>query len=204
MLCPLCTTELLNEKDFEYFDCNTCKALVKKPNKYLSPQEEKKRYLEHDNDVNDFRYQHFTSPITNYVLSHFTKEHYGLDYGSGTGPVISKILERHSFHVRQYDPYFSDNTEVFDNTYDYIFVCEVAEHFYHPSNEFKLLKSLLKPKGHLIVMTDMYDDRTDFKNWYYRKDPTHVFIYRKTTFEFIKKKYKFKKLQIEGRRIILR
>ena len=204
MLCPLCHTELLDHKDFYYFDCNHCKALVKKPNFYLNKEDEKAHYLTHNNDVNDFRYQHFTSPITNYVLSHFTKEHIGLDYGSGTGPVISKMLEKNNFKSNQYDPFFAPNAKALEKKYDYIFACEVVEHFRSPCDEFKHLKSLLKPKGHLVLMTDIYDDTTDFKNWNYRNDPTHVFIYRKETFQYIKGHFNFKELKIEGRRIILR
>lgn len=204
MLCPLCQTELINQKDIDYFDCSHCRALVKKPNLYLSEQEEKERYLTHNNDVNDFRYQQFTSPITNYILSHFTKDHKGLDYGCGTGPVISEILERNNFQAKQYDLYFSSDKEVFEHTYDYIFACEVVEHFKRPFKEFNLFKSLLKPKGHLIIMTDIYDDNTDFENWYYRNDPTHIFIYRKETFQYLKDQFGFKDLKIEGRRIILR
>lgn len=204
MLCPLCHTELINQKDFDYFDCSHCKALVKKPNLYLSQVEEKERYLAHDNDVDDLRYQHFTSPITNYILSHFTKQHKGLDYGSGTAPVISKMLDGHDFNIKQYDPYFSKDTAAFEQTYNYIIACEVVEHFYHPSTEFNHLKSLLKPEGHLIIMTHLYDDKIDFKNWYYRNDPTHVFIYRNATFHYIKNQFEFKELQIEGRLIVLR
>ncbi|PKD21303.1 hypothetical protein APR40_07300 [Salegentibacter salarius] len=164
---------------------------------------EKSRYLEHNNDVTDERYQKFTSPITHYILKNFSPLDKGLDFGSGTGPVISSMLEQHNYIVKKYDPYFANFPDLLEEKYDYIFACEVVEHFYNPRAEFLKLKSLLKPEGALILMTLLYNGDLDFKNWRYRMDPTHVFIYQKETFQFIKDSMDFKKLIIDGRLIVL-
>jgi citrate lyase synthetase len=74
----------------------------------------------------------------------------------------------------------------------------VIEHFYNPAQEFAKLREMLREGGGLYLMTDIYDER-DFGSWYYKNDPTHVFMYTKETFEWIRKKYAFKELSIEKR-----
>lgn len=189
MNCTLCETPLINEADDHYFICNTCGAYVKNNKYHLNTEQEKNRYKEHNNDVNDFRYQNFTSPITNNVLKKFTKKHLGLDYGCGSGPVISKILQDKGYQIKLFDPYFYRNQDYLNYQYDYIIACEVIEHFFYPKQEIENLIGLLKTNGYLYIMTHVYNSQIDFKNWYYKKDPTHVFIYTEKTIQFITKKY---------------
>jgi len=171
---------------------------------YLTADKEKARYEAHNNDVNDTRYQNFVQPITNFVLEQFSNQHKGLDFGSGTGPVISSILMKKSYHILQYDPFFAPNKNVLKHTFDYIVSCEVFEHFHNPAIEIDKLVSILKTNGALLIMTMLYNNQIDFSDWHYRKDPTHVFIYRKETIEYIANE---KKLNIEiltNRFIVLR
>lgn len=48
--------------------------------------------MEHNNDLDDIRYQKFASPITYAIIDNHSKEELGLDYGCGNDPVISKQL----------------------------------------------------------------------------------------------------------------
>lgn len=189
MNCTLCNTPLVNQADKFYFICSTCGALVKNNKYYVTPEREKTRYEEHNNDVNDTRYQKFTSPITNTILEKFDPMHLGLDYGCGTGPVISKILIDKGYRIKLYDPFFYPDKSFLNHTYDYIFCCEVFEHFYNPKQEITKLLDLLKPNGYLIIMTHLYHKQIDFSTWYYRNDLTHVFIYTTKTIHFIAEKY---------------
>lgn len=152
---------------------------------YLSPKEEKERYLTHNNDVNDEGYQEFTSRITNEIIENFQEHHLGLDFGSGSGPVISHQLGKLNYNVKLYDPFFYPLDEYKNFRYEYIFSCEVFEHFQQPRKEIHHLLSLLKKDGYLLIMTHLYDQSIDFQNWYYRNDPTHVFIYTEKTMQFI-------------------
>ena len=161
---------------------------------HLSAKQEKAIYETHINDVNDIRYQNFTSPITYFVLEHCLAKHKGLDFGSGTGPVISSVLMKNGYDIVQYDPFFAPQQELLNNSYDYIVSCEVFEHFYQPKLEIDRLISLLNDDGYLLIMTILYHQHIDFKTWSYRKDPSHVFIYRKETIEYIAKR---KNLEIE-------
>ena len=203
MNCPLCHNYLNLRIDKEFFHCTRCRALVKDRVLLLSTSAEKERYLAHNNDLNDINYQTFTSPITQFILKNFQPHHIGLDFGAGSGPVISEMLKKQAYQVKQYDPYFSNNPDLLEKRYDYIFACEVVEHFYHPKKEFKKLRKMLRPGGALVLMTHLYSDQILFKNWYYRKDPTHVFIYTGPTFNYIRKEFGFKNLEIQERLIIL-
>jgi len=166
-----------------------------------TPDNEKSRYKEHNNDTEDQGYQNFVSPITTAILNDFTPAHSGLDFGAGTAPVISKILQDHQFQIKQYDPFFYNYPELLNDKYDYIACCEVIEHFNDPYREFSLLKSLLLPSGKLYCMTDLYNESIDFHKWYYKNDQTHVFIYHEKTIHWIKKEFKFSDVKINGRLI---
>ncbi len=189
MNCPLCHSSLIRKKNAQFYDCSTCFALVKDAQLYLTPEEEKKHYEKHNNDVNDIGYQNFVSPVTQFVLQHQKASHKGLDFGAGTGPVISKILTDNQFSITQYDLYFEPIKERLNSKYDYIVCSEVWEHFQQPDKELIQLAKMLKANGRLIVMTLLYSDEIDFEKWHYRLDVTHVFIYRNKTMEFIASKF---------------
>jgi SAM-dependent methyltransferase len=161
------------------------------------------RYSTHNNDVNDPRYRQFVSPITNGILKDFNQNHIGLDFGSGTGPVITVVLKEQGYSIVTYDPFFDNRPEVLTKNYDYIACCEVVEHFHHPYLEFAKLKTLLKPNGKLYIMTELYREEIDFQDWYYKNDPTHVFFYQKPTLEWIKYTFNFSSVQINGRLITI-
>lgn len=203
--CPLCgfsNNPYIIIKQKVYFDCIECKGIYLSPKNFLDDESEKNIYLKHVNDINDFKYQAFTKPIWSTIEQYFSKcDSLGLDYGSGTGPVISHVLKRKGFNVKQYDPYFANQPELLNLTYDYIFSCEVVEHFHSPFHEFQRFKEMLSKDGLLLIMTDIYrgGGLNEFQHWYYRHDPTHVFFYRESTFQYIQKKFGFSKMEIKDR-----
>lgn len=205
--CPLCGTPSNNGTNINnktYLKCNNCTSMFLKENYRLNEKNEKERYLEHNNDITDKRYQKFVSSITDYIMDNYNLDSIGLDFGAGTGPVISSILIEKGFKINIYDPYFYYNESLLNQKYDYIVCCEVIEHFYNPKNEFLQLRNLLQNGGELICKTDLYDDSIIFDSWYYKNDPTHVFFYSKKTFEWIKQEISFNSVLIDGRLIILK
>jgi 2-polyprenyl-3-methyl-5-hydroxy-6-metoxy-1,4-benzoquinol methylase len=170
----------------------------------LSGEEEKQQYLTHLNDVKDSRYQNFVRPIVDAVTAHFGPQHKGLDFGAGTGPVISWLLAQRGYEIVQYDPFFYPFPETLQREYDYIVACEVVEHFYHPEREFALLRNLLRKGGMLFIMTLLYDDSIAFSRWFYKNEDTHVFFYQAETFQWIQMRFAFSDLKIEKRLIRLR
>jgi hypothetical protein len=185
-----------------FYICKKCKGIFRSKSQYLSRTEEKECYLNHENDVTDPNYQKFVSPITNSILDNQKPFELGLDFGAGTGPVISYILKKNNYNIKQYDPYFHKYPKLLQKQYKYLACCEVIEHFHQPREEFRLLKQLLKNGGHLYAMSELYNSNINFKTWQYRRQPTHVFIYQKQTLQWIQKHFKFTNLTIDGRLII--
>lgn len=173
------------------------------PGDFLEKGQEKARYQEHNNDVKDAGYQDFVSDIIVEVIKDWNKTDLGLDFGAGTGPVITKLLEDRGYNVEIYDPFFWKEKKLLDKKYDFIVACEVIEHFHNPLHEFQLLYSLLRKKGKLYCKTEVYKNEIDFKSWYYKDDPTHVFFYHEKAFEWIVENIGFKNYTIKGRVIIL-
>lgn len=200
-ICPLChsKTDLFYGKAKLYFICRECRGVHLQSKFFLDSELERQRYETHNNDVNDLEYQKFVSPITDRILKDFSKNHIGLDFGAGTGPVISKVLSDNQFQVFQYDPYFHPNEEMLEKKYDYIACCEVVEHFYNPNKEYKLLQSLLNENGKLYIMTEKYSSELSFEKWYYKNDPTHVFFYQAETMQYIAENFGFSSCEQFGR-----
>lgn len=204
-LCPLCNSTsdfFFQSKKLTYYFCTNCKAIFLSEDLLPDRKSELFRYKEHNNDVTDIRYHKFVSPIVNSVIKDFSTEHSGLDFGAGTGPVISKMLMDKDYQIAQYDPFFNDLPELLKRKYDYIVCCEVIEHFHRPDIEFELLKSMLKEKSKLYCMTNIYNSNIDFKNWYYKEDYTHVFFYQRETLAFIQETFNFSDVKITENLII--
>jgi SAM-dependent methyltransferase len=204
-ICPLCQSEsrfFIEKKSLNYFQCPECSAIFISRKDLPSEEDEINRYETHNNDVNDPRYQNFVRDIVDGVVQDFDKNTLGLDYGAGTGPVISKMLEDKDYSINQYDPFFHPDKSILDFKYDYIVCCEVVEHFFNPLFEFKSLKKLLKSNGKLYCKTELYNSEIDFEEWYYNEDPTHVFFYTEDTANWIKENIGFSNLEIKGRMII--
>lgn len=203
-ICPLCTNQgddFYEKNNLRYYKCPVCDGIYMDNQLWPNKEAEKLRYQTHNNDVNDRGYQQFVSPITSAILINFSTSDMGLDFGAGTGPVISKILNDNNYNIKQYDPYFHNKPKLLTEKYNFIACCEVIEHFYNPLKEFQLLKKMLIPNGKLYCMTDIFNKSIDFNQWYYKNDPTHVFIYQQKTFEWIKKEFRFTKVEVEGRLI---
>jgi len=185
----------------KHYQCAHCSSIFLNSRCCVSKEDERKRYQEHNNDIEYPGYQKFVEPIIRGVEQKFDKKHKGLDFGSGTGPVIAKLLRDKGYTIELYDPLFCNNPDKLEETYDFIVCCEVMEHFHFPVKEFALLRSILKPGGALFCMTDIYSEKVDFRTWYYKNDSTHVFFYHKNALAWIQSKFKFSALKIKGRLI---
>lgn len=206
LYCPLCngtSKSFYTHGQRKFLQCSLCLSVFLHPKNYLTTKQEEAHYKNHNNNPEDTGYQNFVSPATNAVLRDFTPQHSGLDFGSGTGSPIVKVLQDNRYSIEQYDLFFHNNPVLLQKQYDYITCTEVAEHFKEPLKEFELLKSLLLPNGKLYLMTDLFDEARDFGSWYYKNDHTHVFMYHRNALEWIREKLQFKKLIIEKRLITL-
>lgn len=91
------------------------------------------------------------------------------------------MLTEAGFVVTLYDPFFVPDQTALESEYDFIFCCEVAEHFHDPVSEFTKMDRLLRSGGILAIMTGIEYPQVNFAMWPYRRDPTHVTFYRPET-----------------------
>lgn len=203
-LCRLCgnSANFFYEDKQRYFHCHECDAIFTAFQDLLDRQSEKERYELHTAEI-DAGYKKFVFPLASRVMNDFSKDAQGLDFGSGRSQIVAKVLQENGYAIKPYDPFFLNDIDLLTKTYNYITSCEVIEHFYNPKKEFELLRTLLKEKGRLYLMTELYDDTINFSTWYYKNDPTHVFFYSIKTIQFIQKKFEFKSVRIDKRVIIL-
>lgn len=203
LLCNAPADEFFRDKKRVFFQCRNCRSVFVPPSQFPEPEEEKNRYLEHNNDIYDERYRRFVLPLAQEITDRQQRTDTGLDYGSGPGPVVTQMLREKQYRVITYDPYFKKNPEIFKSLYDYIFCSEVIEHFHDPKSEFEGLKTLLNPGGVLYCMTDMFTKEKEFASWGYKNDPTHVFFYHQKAFHWISEHFDFRDLIIRDRLILL-
>ena len=121
MICPLCQNPgqlfYIHKRD-TYYDCMNCRGLFRPQEHFPNDEAERSRYLEHNNDVHDKKYQQFVSPVVQAVINNYGPEHIGLDFGAGTGPVVSMLLEAKGYNIKKYDPYFHNHPEFLKLKYD--------------------------------------------------------------------------------------
>tara|TARA_B100000965_G_C19540862_1_gene735518 strand:+ start:363 stop:995 length:633 start_codon:yes stop_codon:yes gene_type:complete len=168
-----------------YWECNTCDAKFLDKDHYIDRKAEKNHYLKHENYINDKHYKNFLSQLYNPLKKILSKNDEGLEFGCGHGPALAYMIKSDGFKIDLYDPFFYPNKKVFKKKYNFITCTEVVEHFYSPFKEFKILDNLLKAQGCLGIMTSFFNEKLSFKNWYYRRDPTHVVFYSQQTFKYI-------------------
>ncbi len=175
-----------------YFHCPCCGMIFLSPENHLSPEGERTRYEQHQNDPSDIHYRQFLARLVDPLLDHLKPGARGLDYGSGPGPALIAMLREHGCDMRGFDPFFDPDASALETRYDFITCTEVIEHFHRPLQEFTRLSDLLLPNGTLAVMTETLTDDTDFANWHYRRDPTHTCFYHARTFEWIADHFGYK------------
>ena len=200
--CPLCAAPAAPFREIRgrrYHGCPLCGGIFLDPAQRLGSAEEKGRYEKHRNDAEDPGYRSFVSPLTEAVRREVPPSSPGLDYGAGRSSAVAALLREAGYRVEEYDPYFADRPELLGRRYGFVALCEVAEHFYRPGEEFARLRDLLAPGGRLYCMTALYEEGLDFASWHYKDDPTHVFIYRSETLGWIAGRLGFAGLRVEGR-----
>ena len=187
--CIVCSSNQIEpfttSDNLDYWKCNFCKTKFLDKKHYVDKSSEKKRYLEHENIIEDEGYRTFLSKLTNPLKNRIQLNAKGLDFGCGHGPALADMLKKDEYSIDLYDPFFFPNKEIFKKKYDFITCTETAEHFFNPKKEFDLINSLLNKGGWLGVMTSFLTTNEAFDSWYYRRDPTHVVFYAEETFGVI-------------------
>jgi len=190
-ICPLCRNDNLQSyyegQGRSYLLCNHC-DLVFVPKEQLPGLDvEKIKYDQHQNSPQDSGYRAFLSKLFMPMQKFIESKRYGLDFGSGPGPTLSKMFEESGYKIDIYDIFYAPNEEVFENKYDFITTTEVVEHLHKPREELMRLAGMIKDGGVLGVMTAFRPSKEQFASWYYKNDVTHVRFFTPKTFEYLSK-----------------
>jgi len=193
MQCLLChsDSEPFTESQGRSFHlCQVCQLIFVEPDCHLAEAEEKERYLEHENSIENQGYVKMFRDKIEIIQQHCFGIKSVLDYGCGYAPVLCTLLERDGFSARGYDSYFFPEWDDAAG-YDLIVSTEAFEHFRNPLKELQRIKAALNSAGYLAVMTKWYPvkdnlpDAKAFRAWYYQRDPTHIVFYGPATFAWI-------------------
>ena len=170
MKCNICQNEMYLNNDLN--TCLNCGLICKE--KIYPPNEQYKRYLSHNYDEN---YKEYMKRITKDI--NFDNK-IVLDFGCGQNPCLSNIYKTAEF--TNYDIFFFPSEEYKYKKYDLILMIEVIEHLEHPYEIINDLSDLLKEGGKIYIHTKLYNAKTDFKTWWYKRDITHITFFSEKTF----------------------
>ena len=198
MECPLCdhhSSDLCLKADRrEYWLCSQCCLIFVPPEFFIGSKQEKERYLEHENSLDNEGYVNMFQEKIDVVKRICPNIRTVLDYGCGYAPVLKTLLERAGYQADGYDPNFFPGGDL-RNEYDLVFSTETFEHFREPGKELAHLASRITAKGYLAIMTRFYPTKNEtlcresFGRWYYKRDPTHVAFYNERTFSWIARQF---------------
>jgi 2-polyprenyl-3-methyl-5-hydroxy-6-metoxy-1,4-benzoquinol methylase len=168
-----------------YHECPDCQWIALDESHFLSPDQQKERYLQHENtDQNPGYVEMFENFIETCIEPFAQKGSRILDYGCGPEPVLAKLLSQKGYEVKTYDLFFDTNEIALREKYDVIVLAEVLEHLTDPLTVLKNICEKLNPKGVIVLMTLFHpNDREGFGKWWYRRDKTHVTFYTVKTVE---------------------
>ncbi|MCO5142186.1 MAG: class I SAM-dependent methyltransferase [Oligoflexia bacterium] len=191
MVCSLCQSAKNNlyaeySSLEKYFLCEECDGVFLAPNLRLGLSKEKKRYELHQNKLDSPDYSSYLQSILDEVRPDLSSNKKYLDYGCGSERGLERFALKQELKVDSYDPIYEPEIIMVKNGYDGIFAIEVVEHFFEPKKEFLTMDSLICSGGSILLRTSLRPEKeTDFKRWWYRRDPTHVFFYSKKTFSYL-------------------
>lgn len=190
--CKICgfKTREIRQKKFgiTYYVCDQCEFISKDNNARISPKEELVIYSRHNNTIEDPRYvAYFVQFIEAAVMPYCKSGKKGLDFGSGSSPVLAMILEKnYDFKMDIYDLFYAPEKIYENQKYDLVTSTEVVEHLPDPLTYFRQFKELLNDGGLLSIMTIFHPkDDAAFLNWHYMRDMSHISFYTPKTMAVI-------------------
>jgi hypothetical protein len=204
--CPLCATSgsvpFHRDDRRQYLRCHACQLVFVPSAFFLSPEDEKSCYDQHQNDPADPAYRRFLSRLANPLVERLPPGARGLDFGCGPGPTLSLMMAEAGFPSAIYDPFYAPTAAVWRDEYDFVTASEVVEHLHHPMSDLQRAWSVLKPDGWLGIMTKRVRDAAAFARWHYKNDPTHVAFFADATFAWLASHWSAE-LQVVGPDVVL-
>lgn len=190
--CPLCRTASplwFPDHWRDYCRCPECALVHVPPAQHPSREREKAEYDLHENEVEDPGYRRFLSRLAEPLLQRIGPPARGLDFGCGPGPALAAMLEEAGFTMELYDPFYYPDAGVLQSPKDFIVATEVLEHLARPGEVLEQIWQLLEPGGWLGIMTRRLPEESEFAQWRYRRDITHICFFHEETFRWLARRW---------------
>ena len=102
--CIVCGSNLVESfqtsDSLNYWHCNLCSAKFLDKKHHIDQDSEKKRYLEHENIIEDKGYRNFLSKLSSPLMDKINTNAKGLDFGCGHGPALADIFIKNKYSIR--------------------------------------------------------------------------------------------------------
>ncbi|MEX0798752.1 MAG: class I SAM-dependent methyltransferase [Bacteriovoracaceae bacterium] len=184
-------------KPFEarYERCLRCELVQMEKSRLLEPEEEKNKYLIHENSKRDPGYIEFLYQCLGPTLNYLKSGNKGLDFGCGPYPMAAELMREEGYEMDCYDPHFYPSPQSLNKTYAFVIATEVVEHFNNPAAAWSKLRRLVEKNGVLSIRTSFLYPHVDFLGWHYRRDMTHVCFYSPKTLRWLAKNFNLQILE---------
>ena len=207
MKCKICekNTTILNDIELKknFYHCKHCELIFLDEQFYVSIENEKKQYNQHNNSLENEGYVKMFEEYLDFTLENQNIKT-ALDFGSGPTPVLTELLKRRDLHVDYYDKFYQPQKVYENKSYDLITSTEVFEHLKDPQETLHMLSKHLNANGIISLMTLFHTNKEeDFFKWWYRRDPTHITFFTSKTISIMAKKCGLEVLKTDNRRIIV-
>ena len=176
--CPLCFStsakQIDADKNRTFLQCSTCELIFVPRDQLISAENEFKRYQQHENAAEDAGYKMYLGQIQENCAKFLTIGQTGLDFGCGASQILGELFTTKGFPVTSYDLFFHPDQTYRSQKFDFIILSEVIEHLRNPVEVMQDLKGLLNDQGKFFIKTKFYPELSQFPNWFYKRDITHV------------------------------
>jgi len=175
------------KKTKKYFYCKKCGYIYVEPTKLPDIDQEKQRYLLHNNAEENSGYPEMFENLLSVINDwHNESIKTALDFGCGPTPVLANLLRKRGIETDIYDPFFAPEKVYENKTYDLITCTEVFEHLFNPVAIMELFEKHLNKNGIIAITTHFHpSDSEKFAEWWYIRDETHISFYTHKTFEYL-------------------
>lgn len=174
-----CPSPLFFQDQRSYYQCPECRLIF--THDFPEKKAEEKHYKDQWATTDPDFWKSQVDVLLQLINNYHSPQHI-LDFGSGSGAMTQEFRKR-GYDVTALEPmsdgYLKD--QKYAVKFDVVIAVEVIEHLLEPWDEIQEIERVLAPDGIVIFSSlltnpfiDLPNAREQFKNWWYKDDPTHV------------------------------